>query len=89
MSNEIEEKIKLQQQIAMIEENAKKFLDKRAVERFGTLKTAHPEKALQAASVIFQASQAGQLQKELTDDEFKQLLSGLQEPKKEFTLTRK
>ncbi|MFH1592494.1 MAG: DNA-binding protein [Candidatus Woesearchaeota archaeon] len=88
-NNEFQEKMKLQQQIEQIERNAKLYLNDRALQRFGNIKAAHPEKAIQIAVMIFQAAQAGQIKNPLTDEEFKNILINLQEPKKEFKIMRK
>ncbi len=89
MNNNIQEKIKLQQQIAMIETIAKKYLNREALQRFGNIKSVNPEKALQIAALIVQNVEAGNLSEVLDDEQLKQLLINLQEPKREFKFTRK
>ncbi len=88
-NNEIQERIKLQKQIEILENNAKAYLDSAALQRFGNLKIAHQEKTIQVAALILQAAQAGQIKQKLTDKEFKNLLINLEEPKKEFKFIRK
>mgnify|MGYP001585908984 CR=1 FL=1 len=83
------EKIELRQQIFEIENNAKQFLDGNALSRYGNIKLADSEKALQIALLINQAIQQGQLKEKLDDTQFKTLLMNLQEPKKEFNFVRK
>ena len=80
---------RIQQQIAMIENEAKKHLDSNALARYSNMRIAHSEKALQVAALIVQASQTGQLQGVLNDSQFRGLLVRLQEPNKEFKITRK
>mgnify|MGYP001590694642 CR=1 FL=1 len=89
MQNNFQEKIKLKQQIEFLENTAKTYLDSTALQRYGSLKIAHPEKALQVAATIAQASQQGLIKQKLNDLEFKDLLKSLQEPKKEFRFIRK
>jgi len=89
MENNLQEKIKLQQQIAVIENSAKTYLDKKALQRYGNLRIAHQERALQIAAVIVQAVHEGTIMQPLTDQEFKTILENLQQPKKEFKFTRK
>lgn len=88
-NDDLKERIKMQQQVEFIESNAKKFLDKNALERYGNLKAVQPERALQVAILIAQASQAGQIKDVLSDEEFKNLLRNLDEPKREFRFVRK
>ncbi len=86
---QIEEQAKLQQQIAMIEAKAKGCMSAEAIARYGALKSAHPEKALQVVMIIAQAAENNQLKEKITDQQFKNILMQLQQPKKEFKLTRK
>jgi len=73
----------------MIEDEAKKYLDTDALSRYSNIKIAHPDKALQAAALIVQVAQTGQLQGALNDVQFKKLLMKIQEPNKEFKVIRK
>jgi len=87
--NEIQEQIKLQQQMIALENSAKQFLEKEAILRYGNIKAVNPQKAFQIALFICEIAQKGQLHDKLTDEGFKQLLLQLEEPKKEFHFTRK
>ncbi|MEK6852699.1 MAG: DNA-binding protein [Nanoarchaeota archaeon] len=89
LKKQIDEQVKLQEQIQLIESVAKQYLSKEAVSRYGTIKVAHPELALKVAALIAQASQMGQLTEVLSDSEFKEVLKRLQEGKKEFKIVRK
>ncbi|MEK6934917.1 MAG: DNA-binding protein [Nanoarchaeota archaeon] len=82
-------KLKLQQQVALIEETAKKYLDSEALERFGNIKMVDPEKALQVAALIVQNVEVGNLNDVLGDDQFKEVLIKLQGDKREFKFNRK
>ena len=82
-------KLKLQQQVALIEETAKKYLDSEALERFGNIKMVDPEKALQVAALIVQNVEVGNLNNVLGDDQFKKVLIKLQGDKREFKFNRK
>ena len=82
-SPELQERIQLQQQVAQIESAAKLWMDAEAVSRYGTLKAAHPEKALQTAILIAQFVQSGKITKVITDEQLKELLIYLDEKKKE------
>lgn len=84
-----EDQAQLHQQIDMVENFAKKYLDSKAISRFGNLKAAHPEKAIQVTAVIVQAVQSGQIQQKLSDEQFKQLLMNMESKKREIKITRK
>jgi len=85
----LEEQQKLQQQIKQIDESVKQFLTKEAITRYGNLKSAHPELAIQVAAIILQAINSGQIKEKVTGDQLKNILKQFQKPKKEFKLTRK
>ena len=78
----------LKNQIGQIESLAKQLLDKDALTRFGNLKVAHPEKAIQVASVILQLARANRIKEKLTDSQLKEILTHFQE-KKEIRIVRK
>ncbi len=86
---EIKKQIQLQQQIELLENIAKQFMSKDAISRYGNLKSAHPEKAIQSIALIAQAVESGQLKEKLDDDSFKRLLQQITPEKKEFRFNRK
>jgi len=75
----------LQKQIEILENVAKQYMTKEAIERYGNLKSAHPEKAIQAITLIVQLIQSNQLTQKLSDEDFKNILLQL-EQKKDFKL---
>lgn len=75
------EALQMQQQISQLEAGAKMWMDAEAVSRYGNLKAAHPEKALQAAVLIAQFVQSGKIKKLITDEQLKELLVYLDERK--------
>ena len=79
----------MQEEISAIENNAKNFLDKDAMIRYGNLKSAFPEKSIQVMAVINQLVSQGNLNKKLNDMEFKDLLKNLNPKKKEIKIIRK
>jgi len=85
----IEEQLKLQQQISQIDELVKQYLTKEAINRYGNLKAAHPELAIQVAALIVQAVSSGQVKEKINDQQFKNILKELQPKKKEFKFTRR
>jgi len=85
---QLQEEIKLQQQIDFLESLGKQYLTKEALQRYGNLRVAYPEKAIHVMTLIVQLSQSGQLNEKIDDVKFKELLRQLDAPKKEFKLRR-
>ena len=85
----VEEQVRLQKQVEMLELELKRYLDSTAISRYGNLKTAHPELAMQVMMFIVQGVNSGKLEAPVSDEKFKGLLSYFQTPKKEFRLVRK
>ena len=86
--NENEEKVKIQEQILALETVAKQWMSAEAITRYGTLKAAFPEKALQLIAIIAQLSQQGQLKQKLSDEEVKALLRHMEPERKETKIRR-
>ena len=82
------EEEEIQQQIAQLELLIKKVLTKKALERYGNLKTAHPELAVQLLVLLGQAVQSGQI-KTVDDEALKNHLMRLQPKKHKFKMIRK
>lgn len=85
----LQEQIQLQKQVEMLEMIAKQKMTKEAISRYGNLKAAHPEKAIQIIAVLAQAIQQGQITEQVTDEKLKSMLMQLEPPKKEFKITKK
>lgn len=85
---QLQEELKLQQQIEFLESIAKQYLTKEAIQRYGNLRLAYPEKAIHVMTLIIQLSQTGQLNEKIDDIKFKELLRQLDAPKKEFKVRR-
>jgi len=86
---DFQEQIQLQRQIEMLESMAKQNMTREAITRYGNLKSAHPEKAIQLIALLAQAFQQGQIREKITDEKLKALLMQLEPPKKEFKITKK
>jgi len=82
------EQQKLQQQIMEIEKLAKQQMTNEAISRYGALKSAHQERALQAIAVIARLAQENQIKEKITDEQFKSLLQQLDSEKKEFKIKK-
>lgn len=88
LQNQLHEKIAVQQQVAQLDKAAKLWMTPEALSRYGNLKMAHQEKALQVAALIAQFVQQGQLKKAVDDEQLKELLVYLDE-KNQTKITRK
>ncbi len=77
-----------QKQILLLENNLRTFLDKEALSRYFTIKTANPEFALQVGLFIVNAVNQKYLNQKLTDAEFKEILKKIQENKKQFRIIK-
>jgi|SRR3989338_2379727 len=83
-----DEQAQMQQQIERIEKIVRQFLTKEALTRYGNLKTAHQEKALQLLLVLFQTIQKGQVHGKIDDSLLKKILEQLTPKKKEIRIKR-
>ncbi len=83
LQEQMREQIQVQQQVQQIEKGAMLWMDAEAKSRFGNLRLAHPEKALQAAALIAQFVHQGKIHKIITDEQLKELLIYLDEAKQE------
>lgn len=87
MNNDENNQQELQKQLQEIENIAKQYLSKEALQRYGNLKTAFPEKAIKVATLIVQLINNNQITEKLDDQKFKYLLSQL-EDKKNFNIIK-
>ena len=83
-----QEEAQMQQQVSQLEAVVKQFLTKDALARYGNLKAAHPEKAVQLLAVLGQAIQSGQLHEKIDDEKLRELLKRLFPEKREFKIKR-
>ena len=88
LQHQAQEQTQIQQRIELMENAVKQFLAKDALERYGNLKTAHQEKALQLLVALFQAIQKGQIQSKIDDSTLKKVLEQLTPKKKEIRIKR-
>lgn len=83
-----QEQSHLQQQIEYVEEKVRQFFTKEALARYGNLKAAHTEKAIQLLLILFQAIQKGQIRGKIDDSALKKILEQLTPRKKEIKIKR-
>ena len=88
LQQQSQEHAQIQQQIEQMEDIVRQFLTKDALARYGNLKTAHQEKALQLLMILFQAIQKGQIQGQIDDSTLKKILQQLTPKKKEIKIKR-
>ena len=84
----LQDQSQIQQQIEQMENIVKQFMTKDALARYGSLKTAHHEKALQLLLILFQAIQKGQIQDNINDSTLKKVLEQLTPKKKDIKIKR-
>ena len=87
IQNRAQEQEQLQQQVHQLEMIVKQALTKEALERYGNLKTAFPEKAIQLLVILAQALQSGQI-KSIDDETLKEVLRRMTPEKKEFKINK-
>jgi programmed cell death protein 5 len=87
MQQQASEEEQLQQQVQQLEMIVKQALTKEALERYGNLKTAFPDKAVQLLVVLAQAIQSGQISK-IDDNILKEILKKLSPQKEAFKIKR-
>ena len=86
---DIQKQVELQKQIQLLETTVKQYLAKDAITRYGGIKAAHPQKAIQIITILAQLIQSGQIKEQIDDAQFKEILLKVQEPKKNTKITWK
>jgi DNA-binding TFAR19-related protein (PDSD5 family) len=82
-----QEQDQLQQQIQQLENAVKQAFTKEALERYGNLKIAYPDRAVQLLVILSQAIQSGQIN--IVDDKMlKEILKKINPEKKEINIKR-
>lgn len=88
LRQQAQEDQQMQAQVDQLEAAVRQFLSKEALQRYGNLKAAHPEKAIQLLVILGQAIQQGQIKEKISDEQLKNLLARLQPEKKEFKIRK-
>lgn len=81
-----QENQQLESQLEQLETAVKQFLSKEALQRYGNIKAAHKDKAVQMLVILGQAIQQGKIREKISDKDLKDLLKKLQPEKKEFKI---
>ncbi len=88
-SQQMAEEEQAQQQISALESMVRQKLSKEALQRYGNLKAAHPEKAVQLLVVLAKLMQMGRIDI-VTDEQLKSLLLKMASgDERKTTITRK
>ena len=82
------EQAQLQQQVQALEQFVTARLSKQALERYGNIKAAHPEQAVQLLTILGQIIQTKNVQC-FEDEQVKQVLQMMQQQKRDITIKRK
>lgn len=78
----------MQQQVDMLEQVVKSRMTREAISRYGNVKAAHPEKAIQLLAIVGQLIQSGQIDM-IDDEKLKGILQHMTPEKRETKITRK
>ncbi len=65
------------------------LLDPQARQRLTNIRLVKPELAMAVENYLINAASTGRLNRALTDEELKQILLSIQQPKKEFKFDRR
>lgn len=88
MQSQVQEQMKLQQQVQEIEGVVKQMLSKEALSRYGNIRAADPEKALQIIVLLAQLIQQGKIQGTIDDILFKKVLEKITPQTKRTVIRR-
>jgi len=87
-SDNPEEAKRREAELAMRQKALMVLLDQDARQRLMNIRMVKPDLALAVENYLITAASSGKLSRALTDDELKQLLINLQQPKKQFKINR-
>ena len=87
VQEQAQEEMQMQQQIQQLETIVKQALTKEALERYGNLKAAYPDKAVQLLVILAQALQQGHIQK-IDDNTLREILKKISSKKKNIRIKR-
>ena len=82
------EEERLQREIEALEGRVKRIMTKEALQRYGTVKLAHPELAMTALLALAQSIERG-LVNRVSDELLKKVLQNIQGKKRDIRITRK
>ena len=89
MNDDANEEIELQRRIIALEDKVRPFLTKDALSRYGTIRIGHPDVAIQVLVILARAIDAGKIQSEINDEQFKAILQRIIPQKRDFKIIRR
>ena len=90
IKNDLEAEAQLQQQIQKLEAMVKQKLTREALSRFGNVKAAHPELALNLVILLANLIQQGRIKEQISDQQLKEMIRQLSSSqRKDFNIIRK
>lgn len=87
LNSQLQQELALQQQVEQIESAVKQSMTKEAVSRYGNIKAANPEKAIQTLVVMARALETRQIT-QINDDLLKHFLGALTPQKRKMSIKR-
>ena len=87
LQQQTQEEEQMKQQIEQLEAIVKQALTKEALQRYGNLKAAFPDRAVQLLVILAQAIQSGQIKK-IDDNTLKEILKKISPEKKDIKIKR-
>ncbi len=81
------EEQEFQQQVQQLEAVVKQRMTKDALQRYGNIKAANPERAMQLLAILGQFIQSGRIE-QVEDELLKKILAKLSEGKKDFQIRK-
>jgi|TARA_Y100000310_G_scaffold181354_1_gene181282 programmed cell death protein 5 len=87
IQQQAQEEEQMKQQIGQLEAIVKQALTKEALQRYGNLKAAFPDRAVQLLMILAQAIQSGQITK-IDDNDLKEILKKTNPEKKDIKIKR-
>lgn len=81
------EEQEFQQQVQQLEAVVKQRMTKEALQRYGNVKAANPQKALQLIAVLGQFIQSGRIE-QVDDELLKKILAKMSEGRKDFQIRK-
>ena len=87
IQQQAKEEEQLKQQIEQLETIVKQALTKEALQRYGNLKAAFPDRAVQLLVILAQAIQSGQINK-IDDNTLKEILKKISPEKRDVKIKR-
>lgn len=83
-----QEELQARQELEQLEQAVKQHMSKEALERYGNIKSASNDRALQLLLVLGQLLQSGRI-KQVDDNTLKQILLQITSQKRDFKIKRK